>query len=67
MHDKLDRRRSTACIVDNTSEIRRSTAAVYYSDRQGLSTARFRRTNQLATPASCQIRQQFRRHCAQKV
>jgi len=35
--------------VDNTSDIRRSTTAVYRTDRQALSTARFCRAGQLAT------------------
>jgi len=35
--DKLNRRRST---VDNTSELRRSTAVVYHSNNQALSKAR---------------------------
>jgi len=39
--------------VDNTSKIRRSTAVVYQSDRQALSTARFRRAGQLATADTC--------------
>jgi len=39
--------------VDNTSELRRSTAAVYRTDRQALSTARFSRAGQLATADTC--------------
>ena len=35
--------------VDNTSELRRSTAVVYLCDHQALSTARFRCVGQLAT------------------
>ena len=46
--DKLDRRRST-----NTPKHRCSTAVVYHSDRQALSTARCRRTGQLATANTC--------------
>ena len=39
--------------VDNTSELRRSTTAVYRRDRQALSTTRFCRTGQIATADTC--------------
>ena len=44
-------------VIDNTSELRRSTTVVYHTDRQTLSTARFRRAGQLATAGTCQITQ----------
>jgi len=46
--DKQDRR-SLVNYAYNTSELRRSTAVVYHSDRQTLSTARYSRAGQLAT------------------
>jgi len=48
--------------VDNTSDIRRSTTAVYRTDRQALSTARFCRAGQLATiDTRCYIGYLYRR------
>jgi len=44
--DKLDRRRSTKLTVPPSSDAR---PLVYHSDRQALSTARFRRAGRLAT------------------
>jgi len=52
---KVDAQSVTNWTVDNTSELRRSTAVVYHSDRQALSTARFRRAGQLATADTCTI------------
>jgi len=51
---KMDAQNVINWTVDNTSELRRSTAVVYRSDRQALSTARFRRAGQLATADTCQ-------------
>jgi len=42
--------------VDNASELRRSTAVVYHSDRRALSTVRLRRAGQLATADTCSAR-----------
>ena len=40
-------------LINNTSELRRSTTLVYRRDRQALSTARFCRAGQLATAGTC--------------
>ena len=48
-------RRPSVNYVDSTSEIRRSTAAVYHNDRQALSAARFRRADLLATADTCSV------------
>jgi len=43
--------------------LRRSTAAVYHTDRQALSTARLRRMGQLATADTCFTKQQLTTSC----
>ena len=44
---------SSVNLINNTSELRRSTTLVYRRDRQALSTARFCRAGQLATAGTC--------------